>query len=149
MAASAHYFHTSLTMPVLSLDSTGIDACRTDRMRHDNLRDRTFNFAGVTIKAVRPLINGPLGRHLVGQRIRSSAAVASNYRSACHARSRRDFASKISIVAEEAAETSVWLRLFVAVELMNDAVAQPLVVEGEELTAIAIASAQTARKPKK
>jgi four helix bundle protein len=115
-------------------------------MRHDNLRDRTFNYAVATIKAVRPLINDPLGRPLVGQPLRSSAAVASNYRSACHARSRRDFASKISIVAEEAAETSVWLRLFIALDLLADSVAQPMVMEGEELTAIAIASAQTARK---
>jgi len=118
-------------------------------MRHDNLRDRTFNYAVATIKAIRPLINDPLGRHLVGQPIRSSAAVASNYRSACHARSRPDFASKISIVAEEAAETSGWLRLFVALELLADSVAQPLVGEGEELTAIAVASAITARRSAK
>ena len=70
-------------------------------------------------------------------------------RHASRLRSRRDFASKISIVAEEAAETSVWLRLFVALDLMKDGVAQPLAKEGEELTAIAIASAQTARKPTK
>ena len=55
---------------------------------------------------------------------------------------------KSSIVAEEAAETSVWLRLFVALDLMKDGVAQPLVNEGEELTAIAVASAQTARRPR-
>ena len=118
-------------------------------MRHDSLRDRTFNYAVATIKSVRPPINDPLGRHLVGQPIRSSAAVASNYRSACHARSRRDFASKISIVAEEAAETSVWLRQVVALELLADSMAQPLVAEGEELTAIAVASAKTARKVQK
>jgi four helix bundle protein len=118
-------------------------------MRHDNLRDRTFTFAVATIKAIRPLINDPLGRHLVGQAIRSSAAVASNYRSACHARSRPDFASKVSIVAEEAAETSVWVRLFVALGLLSDSAAQPLVRESEELTAIAVASAQTARKSAK
>jgi four helix bundle protein len=75
--------------------------------------------------------------------------VASNYRAACHARSRPDFASKVSIVAEEAAETSVWLRLFVALGLLADSAVQPLVSESEELTAIAVASAQTARKPKK
>jgi len=126
-----------------------IVSCVALGMRHDNLRDRTFNYAVATIKSVRPLIDDPLGRHLVGQPIRSSAAVASNYRSACHARSRRDFASKISIVAEEAAETSVWLRLFVALELLADSVAQPLVGEGEELTAIAVASAITARRSAK
>jgi four helix bundle protein len=114
-------------------------------MRHDNLRDRTFNYAVATIKAIRPLLNYPLGRHLVGQPIRSSASVASNYRSACHAKSRRDFASKISIVAEEAAETTVWLRLLVALDLLIESAARPLVSEGEELTAIAT-SAQTARK---
>ena len=46
-------------------------------------------------------------------------------------------------------ETSVWLRLLVALELMKDGVVQPLIAEGEELTAIAIASAQTARRSAK
>ena len=117
-------------------------------MRHDNLRDRTFNYALASIKAVRPLIGDPLGRHLVGQIVRSSASVASNYTSACHAKSRPDFAAKISIVAEEASETVLCLRLMVELELLKNAAVQTLIAEGQELVAIAVASARTARRPR-
>jgi hypothetical protein len=53
------------------------------------------------------------------------------------------------IVAEEAAKAVYSLEVFVAVELMSDAVARPLIVEGSELTSIAVASAKTARRRKK
>jgi len=117
-------------------------------MRHDNLRERTFRYAVASIKAVRPLITDPLGRHLVGQVVRSSAAVGSNYSSACHAKSRPDFAAKISIVAEEASETVLWLRLIVELELLKMAAVEPLILEGQELAAIAVTSARTARRPR-
>ena len=118
-------------------------------MSHDNLRERTFRYAANCIGSVRPLLTDPLGRFLVGQIVRSSGGVASNYNSACHAKSRPDFASKVSVVAEEAAETVLWFRLMVEIGLLPARVAQPLIAEGEELTAIAVASARTARRPRK
>ena len=117
-------------------------------MRHDNLRERTFRYAVASIRTVRPLIGDPLGRHLVGQVVRSSAAVASNYSSACHAKSRPDFAAKVSIVAEEASETVLWLRLIVELELLKMAAVEPLISEGQELAAIAVTSARAARRPR-
>ena len=74
--------------------------------------------------------------------------MASNYTSACHAESRTDFAAKISIVAEEASETVLWLRLIVELELLKVTAVQPLISEGEELAAIAVSSARTARRPR-
>jgi four helix bundle protein len=78
--------------------------------------------------------------------VRSGGAVGANYNSACHAKSRLDFASKITVVAEEAAEAAYWLEIFVALALMTDAVAKPLIIESRELAAIAVASARTARR---
>jgi four helix bundle protein len=117
-------------------------------MDHQNLRDRTFRFAVQSIRAVKPLLGDHLGRHLVGQVVRSSGGVASNYLAACHAKSRPDFAAKITVAAEEASETAMWFRLFVEVELMAASEAKPLIQEGMELTSIAIASARTARRPR-
>jgi four helix bundle protein len=117
-------------------------------MRHENLRLRTFQYSISCIKAARPLLTDPLGRLLVGQLVRSGGGVGSNYNSACHAKSRSDFASKIAVVAEEAAEAAYWFEVFVAVGVMTDAVAKPLIVEGRELAAIAIASERTARRRK-
>jgi four helix bundle protein len=84
-------------------------------MRHDNLRLRTFQFSISCIKAAAPALKDPLGRLLANQLVRSGGGVGANYNSACHAKSRPDFASKISIVAEEAAEAAYWLEVFVAV----------------------------------
>jgi len=69
-------------------------------------------------------------------------------RVACHAKSRPDFAAKITVVAEEASETAMWFRLFVEVELITASDAKALIQEGLELTSIAIASARTARRPR-
>jgi four helix bundle protein len=117
-------------------------------MDHQNLRDRTFQFAVHSIRAAKPLIGDPLGRHLVGQVVRSSGGVASNYLAACHAKSRPDFAAKITVVAEEASETAMWFGLLVEVELITASEAKPLIQEALELTSIAIASARTARRPR-
>jgi len=76
-------------------------------MTHDNLRARMFAFAVSSIRAVRPLLQDALGRHIASQLFRSASGVAANYDGACLAKSRRDFASKISIVAEEASESAV------------------------------------------
>lgn len=114
-------------------------------MGYDHLKRRTFKFAVDSINAGRPLLRDPLGRLLVGQAVRSSSSVGANYEAACNARSRADFASKVSIVAEEASETGYWFRLFVALDLLEAVKAEPIVKEAGELAAIATASAQTAR----
>ena len=118
-------------------------------MRHENLRLRTFHYSLSCIQAARPLLTDPLGRVLAAQLIRSGSGVGSNYNSACHAKSRPDFASKIAVVAEEASETAYWLEIFVALGLMTESTAARLLIsEGRELAAIAIASARTARRRK-
>jgi four helix bundle protein len=76
----------------------------------------------------------------------AEAGIGSNYDAACHAKSRADFAAKVTIVAEEASEAVYWLEVFVAVDLLTDAAARPLIIEGNELAAIATASARTARR---
>jgi four helix bundle protein len=127
----------------------GIRLADHERMPHENLKERTFQFALGSIRVVKPLADDPLGRHLIGQAVRSSGGVAANYSSACHAKSRRDFAAKIMVVAEEAAETAIWLRLFRELGLLGAEDARPLLQEAMELTAIAVASAATARRRRK
>jgi four helix bundle protein len=45
------------------------------------------------------------------QLIRSATSVAANYRAACRARSKAEFAAKMSIVVEEADETLFWMEI--------------------------------------
>src|SRR6266704_415318 len=82
-----------------------------------------------------------IGRQLV----RSATSVAANYRSACRARSRRDFIAKMGIVEEEADETAFWLELLDECGLAPATRLVPLSREAGELLAITVASIRTAR----
>lgn len=99
------------------------------------------------------LLAGRLPRNrtsdIVGrQLLRSATSVGANYRSACRARSRADFISKITIVEEEADESVNWLELLLESGIVKDASVFELIKEGRELTAVFSASAQTAKKNK-
>jgi four helix bundle protein len=123
--------------------------CSIRCMRHENLRLRTFRY---TVACIRVAALSQITRSVDASLVNLSGAAAAsegNYNSACHAKSRPDFASKVSTVAEEAAEAVFWLEVFVASDLMSDHVARGLIIEGRELTAIATASAKTARRRKK
>jgi four helix bundle protein len=87
----------------------------------------------------------PLGRHIKGQLIRCSTSVASNYRAACLAQSKTDFAFKISIVAEEADESAFWLDFIISEKLLQAKLVFPLLQEAGELAKIFIKSRRTVK----
>src|SRR5437763_557737 len=80
------------------------------------------------------------------QFVRSGTSVAANYRARCQSRSRADFISKISIVAEEADETLLWLEPLVESQLIGKEIVQPLMSECEQLIKIFSASLTTAKR---
>ena len=94
---------------------------------------------------VKHLPNTPLGNHIRGQLIRCSTSVAANYRAACLAQSKAGFISKISIVIEEVDESYFWLEFIVDEKMIMKDLANPLLEEDYELTAIFITSRKTAR----
>lgn len=69
------------------------------------LKARTKAFALRTIRLAATLPRDHAGRVIGNQILRSSTSVGANYRAACRARSRADFAAKLAIVEEEADET--------------------------------------------
>ena len=86
-----------------------------------------------------------VGRVLGNQILRSGTSVAANYRSACKARSKADFISKITIVEEEADETTLWLELIMESEILNNDLTKKMHKEADELTAIFTSSGKTAK----
>jgi four helix bundle protein len=113
--------------------------------RHEELRQRTKQFALRIIRLSRHL---PPGREtdVIGKQVlRSGTAVAANYRAAGRSRSRADFISKISVVAEEADETVFWLELLEDAGLLPAAKLEPLLDEARQLAAIFTASRRTAK----
>jgi four helix bundle protein len=111
----------------------------------EDLRRRTKEFALRVIKLFRALPKTEEARVLGRQILRSGTAVAANYRSACRARSRADFISKIGITVEEADETAFWLELLVDANIVKKDRMENLLVEADELVRIFQASRTTAK----
>ena len=114
-------------------------------MTPDELKARTKKFALDIIKLVDQLPNGRISDVLAKQLLRSATSVGANYRSACKARSKADFISKITVVEEEADESQFWLELIEGSKLSKSDTIQPLLREAKELTAIFTASGKTAK----
>lgn len=115
----------------------------------NDLKARTKVFALNIIKLVKSMPEDRIGRVLGNQILRSRTSVAANYRSACKARSKADFISKITVVEEEADETTLWLELIMESEtLINDFI-KLLHKESNELTAIFTSSGKTAKENSK
>ncbi len=80
-------------------------------MTSEELKKRTKTFALEVIKLGDELPRKKAADVIFGQLVRSGTSVGANYRSACRARSRADFISKITIVEEEADESVYWIEL--------------------------------------
>ena len=114
--------------------------------RTEQLRARTKEFAIRIIHLFRALPTSKEAQIIGNQLLRCGTAVGANYRSACHARSRADFISKIGVVTEEADESVFWIELLSDLNIMKKERLEGLLQESRELTAIFSASRQTAKR---
>jgi four helix bundle protein len=71
--------------------------------------------------------------------------VGANYRSACRARSKAEFAAKIGLVLEETDETVFWLELLGEAGIVRFDKLASLLNEANELAAIFVASLRTTK----
>ena len=65
------------------------------------LQDRTKRFALRVLNLVDALSRTAAGRAIPMQLVRAATSVGANYRSACRARSRAEFAAKLGIAVED------------------------------------------------
>ena len=114
-------------------------------MDEKKLKQRTKDFAHRCVKLTLALPKTKLGNHISGQLIRCATSVAANYRAVCIAQSKASFTSKLSIVLEEADESSFWLEFIVDEWLLKTELVEPLLNEAKELTAIFYASRKTSK----
>ncbi len=115
-------------------------------MKHQNLQDRTRKFALSVIRFTEGLPHDDTSRTIGRQLLRSGTSVGANYRSVCRSKSKADFISKMGTVLEEADESAFWIELLVDAAKATPEVAQPLLTEATELTAIAASSLNTAKR---
>jgi four helix bundle protein len=132
----------------------GLDHSESERIRvvfmenllRQDLEQRTKRFAIGVARVVMAIPGGTRTDPLARQLLRSATSVGANYRSACRARSKRDFISKISIAEEEVDESRYWLEILHELALLDEEIFEPLHREAGELTAIFVASGRTAKQ---
>jgi four helix bundle protein len=115
------------------------------KMDEKILKERTKQFALRVIRLVEAMPRSQATNVIGNQLIRSATSVAANYRAACRARSKPDFANKMGVLVEEADESHFWLELVVDANLMSAERVKDLLQEANELTAIFVASHKTVK----
>src|SRR6266516_611806 len=109
------------------------------------LQNRTKQFALRVLKLIDVLPRTAAGRAVANQLIRSATSVGANYRGACRARSRAEFAAKLGVALEEADESLYWLELIRDGELISPTKISLLLKEANELTAILASGRKSAK----
>ena len=111
----------------------------------EELRNRTKAFALRVIHLYRSLPAAAEAQVMGKQLLRCGTSVAANYRAACRARSRREFAARLGIVVEEADESMLWLELLADSGVVRQERLNSLQLEAREITALFTASQHTTR----
>src|ERR1044071_7082686 len=99
------------------------------------LQNRTKQFALRVFKLVDAHPRSAAGRAISTQLVRAATSVGANYRSACRARSRAEFAAKLGIAVEESDESLYCLELVRDGKLVPKDKLSLLLKEAHELTA--------------
>jgi four helix bundle protein len=114
-------------------------------MTADEMKNRTKGFGLRVMKLVDAMPRTLAGQVVGRQLLRSATSLGANYRAACRAQSRAEFAAKLSIVVEEADEALYWLELLEESGLFKAGRLAGLRKEANELLSIAIASRKTSK----
>ncbi len=117
----------------------------TDVERANALEDRFIALAVRIIKLSASLPKSNEGRHIAGQILRSGTSPAPNYGEARAAESRADFQHKLKIVLKELRETSIWVRIIMASDMLPKHRLAELLDELDQLCRIVNASLTTSR----
>ncbi len=115
----------------------------------DDLKKRTRSFALRVLRLAEAIPRGRAADVVARQMLRSATSVAANYRAACLARSRSEFAAKLGVVQEEADETVFWIEFAAEAMMVRQGQIAALVKEGKEILAIMVASRKTAKAAKR
>ena len=111
-----------------------------------DLRDRTKKFALRIISVCDVLGNSGKAGIISRQLIRCGTSVGAQFREAKRARSTVEFVSKVESAAQELEESMYWLELVIEGDILPGQKLQPLLKEADEIMAILVASAKTARE---
>jgi four helix bundle protein len=109
------------------------------------MKCRTKAFANRVVRLCAALPADWIARTLGRQPLRTETSVGAHYRAACRAKSNADFINQLRVVEEECDASWFWMELLVENGVVKSARLQGLMQEADELLAIVVASAKTAR----
>jgi four helix bundle protein len=119
---------------------------RNAEQKISDLQLRTKQFALRVIRLYASLERSG-GADVVGkQLVRCGTSVGAQYREATRARSVAEFISKMESASQELAETEYWMELLVESGIVKPERMADLLKETNELTAIFVASVNTAKR---
>jgi four helix bundle protein len=119
--------------------------CGEKSMNAEEMKRRTRAFALRVIRLAESLPNTPTANTIRNQMLRCGPSVGANYRAACRAKSKPDFAAKMGIVEEEADETAYWIELLIDAGIVQLSRVADLLKEADEILSITVSSIKTAR----
>ncbi|MES2807215.1 MAG: four helix bundle protein [Bacteroidota bacterium] len=114
----------------------------------ERFRNRTKKFVVDNIRLYRSLPKTEEARIVGKQLLRSSSSVGANYRAACRARSQAEFHSKISIVVEEADESSFWMEIMIEADIVSKNEISSLMEECNEILKVTSSARKTVTNKK-
>jgi four helix bundle protein len=114
-------------------------------MTREDMKARTKTYANRVVKLCAALPGNWIAQTLGKQLLRSGTSVGANYRAVCRAKSNADFINKLRVVEEECDESLFWMELLVDNGLVEGMRLRDLMKEGDEILAIVVSSAKTAR----
>ncbi len=113
-----------------------------------DIQARAFDFAVQIVRLHQRIARqGPEGRVIGSQLLRSGTSIGANLEEAATGHSRADFIAKCVVALKEARETHYWLRLIAACGIAGQQDLAPLTAEANALVAILTAIVKNARLP--
>ena len=110
------------------------------------IKEKSFDFAVRVVKLYRYLCNEKKEFVLSKQLLRSGTSVGANVEEALQAQSKRDFLSKMNIALKEANETSYWIRLFHASEILDDKQKESIFIDCDEIIKLLVSIVKTTKQ---
>ena len=111
----------------------------------DSIAERLLTLSCNILMIQKSFSRDVAGRHVARQLVRSATAGGALYEEARCSESRADLIHKVRVAAKELRESLYWLKLAQRVPLTTDIRVSELIAETDELVAIFIASAKTAK----
>jgi len=125
----------------------GEDECADQKSK--SISVRAFQYAVRIVKLCQHLDATPgVSRVLASQLLRSGTSIGANIEEGQGAQSKADFICKYTIALKEARESAYWIRLLIAVELIQPKRLKELEIETLELASMIGKAIVTARNRK-